>query len=168
MINNNKKMLSDMPIAGQSLTHELGARPWQSPPQYNKPQEAIKHYFERLSNPEDGSKILSALEMGVPVETLTEAIQLGGVMEGLHTIDVGVIISPVIAEILIGLAESAEIEYTVEDEDMEEKKKPTEADVAVAIDDMDSDTTKPIVEENMVIDEEEPKGLMARRNNDGI
>ena len=130
MINNNKKILSDMPIAGQSLTHELGARPWQSPPQYT--------------------------------------IQLGGVMEGLHTIDVGVIISPVIAEILIGLAESAEIEYTVEDEDMEEKKKPTEADVAVAIDDMDSDTTKPIVEENMVIDEEEPKGLMARRNNDGI
>ena len=163
MINNNKKILSDMPIAGQSLTHELGARPWQSPPQYIKPQEAIKHYFERLSNPEDGSKILSALEMGVPVETLTEAIQLGGVMEGLHTIDVGVIISPVIAEILIGLAESAEIEYTVEDEDMEEKNRPTEADVAVAIDDISNEPIKPIVEDNLENNEEKPKGLMTRR-----
>ena len=75
------------------------------------PEEAIGHYFTRLTDPEDSAGIINALEMGVPVETLTEVIQLGGVMEGLHTIDVGVLISPVIAETLIQLAEKAGINF---------------------------------------------------------
>ena len=163
MMKNNKQVLTDMPIAGQSLTAELGTRPWQQPPKYNKPEEAIQHYFERLSDPEEGAKILGALEMGIPIETLTEAIQLSGVMEGLHTIDVGVLISPVIAESLEQLAKSAEIDYTFEDEDIKESEKPTEADVSVALNGMDKTELPLNTVNNMDMEEDTKKGLMTRR-----
>ena len=174
MMQDNKEILTDMPIAGESLTAELGSRPWQSPPQFRTPEEAIGHYFTRLTDPEDSAGIINALEMGVPVETLTEVIQLGGVMEGLHTIDVGVLISPVIAETLIQLAEKSGIKYTVEDKEKPEEKMPEDIDVRLAT--MDLEPSVKSVDEIMTgkeepvdeVKEEEPKGLMARRVQDGV
>ena len=43
---NNEPML-DAPIPGQSLTHELGARPWQTPAQYATVEEALDYYIPR-------------------------------------------------------------------------------------------------------------------------
>ena len=174
MMQDNKQILTDMPIAGESLTAELGSRPWQSPPQFRTPEEAIGHYFTRLTDPEDSAGVINALEMGVPVETLTEVIQLGGVMEGLHTIDVGILISPVIAETLIQLAEKSGIKYTVEDEEKPEEKMPEDIDVRLATRDLEPSVKS--VDEIMTgkeepvdeVKEEEPKGLMARRVQDGV
>ncbi len=174
MMQDNKEILTDMPIAGESLTAELGSRPWQSPPQFRTPEEAIGHYFTRLTDPEDSAGVINALEMGVPVETLTEVIQLGGVMEGLHTIDVGVLISPVIAETIIQLAEKSGIKYTVEDKENPEEKMPEDIDVRLAT--MDLEPSVKSVDEIMTgkeepvdeVKEEEPKGLMARRVQDGV
>jgi hypothetical protein len=175
MMQDNKEILTDMPIAGESLTAELGSRPWQSPPQFETPEQAIGHYFTRLTDPQDSIGIINALEKGIPVETLTEVIQLGGVMEGLHTIDVGILISPVIAETLIQLAEKAGIKYTVEDEEKVEEKMPEGLDIELAT--MDLEPSVKSVDEIMTgkeeepldeIQEEKPKGLMARRVQDGV
>ena len=174
MIQNNKQILTDMPIAGESLTAELGSRPWQSPPQFTTPEEAIGHYFTRLTDPKDSVGIINTLEKGVPVETLTEVIQLGGVMEGLHTVDVGVLISPVIAETLIQLAEKSGIEYTVEDEEKDEEKMPEGVDIELAT--MNLEPERKSIDEIMIgkeelvdeVQEEKPKGLMARRVQDGV
>ena len=35
----------DAPIAGMSLTHELGARPWQTPPEMPTVEDAIKTFI---------------------------------------------------------------------------------------------------------------------------
>ena len=40
----------DRPIPGQSLTAELGGRPWQSPPQYSNIDEVMDFYMERMSS----------------------------------------------------------------------------------------------------------------------
>lgn len=40
----------DAPIAGMGLTHEVGARPWQQPPQYNTVEEAMDFYISKLEN----------------------------------------------------------------------------------------------------------------------
>jgi hypothetical protein len=40
-------------------------------------------------------------------------MQLGGVMEGLHTIDVGVLITPVLIEMMGLIADDAGIEYKI-------------------------------------------------------
>ena len=49
--------------------------------------------------------------MGVPVTTLANTIQLSNVMEGKHTVDVGMLITPLLMELIMMLAESAGIEY---------------------------------------------------------
>ena len=40
------------PIPGQGLTAELGARPWQTPPQYTTVEDALDYYIPRLESEE--------------------------------------------------------------------------------------------------------------------
>ena len=61
--------------------------------------------------------------MGVPVSTLVNIIQTSGAMQGIHTIDVGILIAPVLMEFVMFLGDSAGIEYTVGDEDTDEPSK---------------------------------------------
>jgi hypothetical protein len=42
----------DAPIPGMSMTAELGARPWQSPPQYATVDDAIEYYLDRMASEE--------------------------------------------------------------------------------------------------------------------
>ena len=99
------------PIPGQSLTTEPGSRPWERPAKYSTPEEALDYYLEQLALPEKTAQMLEILESGFPATDLVDAITLGGVMQGLHSIDVAIIISPVIFELITSVADTAEIEY---------------------------------------------------------
>ena len=111
MVDTPSPML-DAPIAGQSLTAELGNRPWQQPPQYKTVEEALEFYVPRLANPETLDDLFDVMETGVPLTTIANAMQSAGVMEGKHTLDVGILIMPVLIETMAYLAEEAEVEYT--------------------------------------------------------
>ena len=102
----------DRPIPGMSLTAELGNRPWQQPPQYTTVEEALQWYIPRLTNPELLDQLLDVMETGIPLTTIADAMQTGGVMEGKHSLDVGILILPVLIETMAYLAEEAGIEYT--------------------------------------------------------
>ena len=91
----------DAPTPGMSLTAPLSDRPWQKPPQLPTAEQALSFYVERLTADEQVPKMLDLLEIGIPVDTLVDTIQLGGVMEGVHSVDVGIIISPALSELII-------------------------------------------------------------------
>lgn len=99
------------PIPGESLTHELGARPWQQPAQYTTVEEALDYYIPRFANEDVVAQTVDVLKMGVPVTTLANTIQLASVMEGKHSIDVGMLVLPVIMEMLMYIAEAEGIDY---------------------------------------------------------
>ena len=40
----------DAPIPGESLTAELGSRPWQSPPQFATVEQALDYYLPQTIN----------------------------------------------------------------------------------------------------------------------
>jgi hypothetical protein len=97
-------------------------------------------------------------------------------MEGRHTVDVSVLVNPVIVEFLKGLADLAGIDYTI-DADEENKSNVTPLDATEAEQELlkDEDVeglmedvmggaseVKDISEENE--NEVEPKGLMGRRS----
>ena len=116
----------DAPIPGMSLTHELGARPWQTPPQFPTVDDAIEYYMASMTNEDFMIQLIDVLELGVPVTTVANSIQLANVMEGKHTVDVGMLVTPLLMELLMMLAESAGIEYDSGLNDPEENKtKPT-------------------------------------------
>lgn len=103
--------LFDAPIPGQSMLHELGARPWQNPPQYTTLEETVDFYISKLATDEVANQVIDVLEMDVSVVDLAHIIQLANVMEGVHTIDVGVLVTPVLMEFIMLIADSAGIKY---------------------------------------------------------
>ena len=51
----------DAPIVGMSLTHELGARPWQTPPELSTIEEALDFYIPRLTDKKIANNLLDIL-----------------------------------------------------------------------------------------------------------
>ena len=156
----------DGPIPGMSLTHELGARPWQNPPKFNTVEQAAAFYIPRITEERQAGQILDLLEMGVPVDTLVDTVQLGGVMEGLHSVDVGMLVAPVLAEAIHQMANSVDVEHELVSKERAEEV-PDSGQITLAI----RDAEQEIMEKPVEVEEqpqEEPKGLMARRNTDGV
>ena len=152
------------PIPGQSLTHELRARPWQNPPQFNTVEESMDWYLERFDNPEIVQELLSIIEMGIPLSTIANSMQLGAVLQGVHNIDVGVLIMPILIEIMKTLAEKTDTNYVMGDEP-EESDRPSDAVLESALNKIKGMTVEDMPEEEDMEEEtdEEPMGLMARR-----
>ena len=162
----------DAPIAGQSLTAELGNRPWQQPPQYSTVEDALQYYIPRLTNPEMLDDLLNVMETGIPLTTLANAIQSSGVMEGKHSLDIGILIMPVLMETMAYLAEESGIEYEVGTNKRIGSDKPSNAAVARAlamVKKKKGKVSEEPEEEQVEIELEEPSsGLMSRRNTDGV
>ena len=55
--------------------------------------------------------MLEILENGYPATSLIDSIILNGVMKGLHSLDVAVIIAPALFELVTGVANNAGLEY---------------------------------------------------------
>lgn len=159
----------DAPIPGMAMTHELGARPWQNPPQYTTVEEAIEYYVPRMANDEFSEQLLDVMQMGIPLTTIANTIMISGVMDGRHSADVGILIMPVLIEMMQFLGDNADVKYKTGLDD----EKGTRSSLALlAVEKLrieesmqDKDKTEEPVEEELPMDmpEEEPKGLMARR-----
>lgn len=164
----------DRPIAGQSLTAELGNRPWQQPPQYATVEEALDYYVPRLANPEFTENLFDVMETGIPLTTIANAMQSAGVMEGKHTIDVGLLIMPVLIETMAYLAEESDIEYVEGSNITTDPDKPSDSRIALAIAKVRKEQgEEPNIEDMPVPEEQEvPQentgGLMSRRSADGV
>ena len=46
---------------GQSMLHELGARPWQNPPQYTTLEETVDFYISKMSTDEVANQVIDVL-----------------------------------------------------------------------------------------------------------
>jgi len=101
------------PIPGHSLTDEVGSQEWKNPPQYDTIEQALQFYIPRITSDEFHSGLVNVLEMGVPVTTLANTLMLDGVMRGRHTIDVGILVLPILMETLAYLGDMAEVEYVM-------------------------------------------------------
>lgn len=110
----------DAPIPGESLTKAPGSMPYERPPEINDPEEAIQMHLSRLSESDKQQDILDMLELDMDVVTLTEGILRSAVATGIHSIDVSMIIAPVIHEFIKTTAEDAGIDF---DEGLVDAKK---------------------------------------------
>ena len=160
----------DYPIPGMGMTAELGSRLWEQPPQLDTVDEATDFYMERMKQEDVQKGLIKVIDMGVPLTTIANAIQLANVMEGRHNIDIGVLMLPILVETMRYIAEEANIEYVTGMEEIKEKDDALALKVASKM----IDEKEEVVEEEDVnkISETEttgveivkpPKGLMSRR-----
>jgi len=156
----------DAPIPGMSLTHELGARPWQTPPEMSTVEDAIDFYIPRIGNPKTINQVLGLLESGTPLTNIAETMTLVGTMEGKHTVDVAVLMNPIIVEYLKGIGDITQTPYNLERDEMDMEASPVVAERALESlkgeDKVTQEQQTEITDLSKNILQEEKKGLMSR------
>ena len=118
--------LLNAPIAGQSLTDTPKNYPWERPAEISDPREAIKFHMDGLSSPEALDNIVELIQVGVPLRALSKTILTTAQMEGIHSVDVSLIIGDVVFEELVSIAEEAGLDYKTGDEPSEFEAKEKE------------------------------------------
>lgn len=107
------------PIPGISLTGELGNAPWEQPPKYASINEVVDYYSDKLVEEEVIGNVIDVIKRNVPLLTISEGIIRAGIMEGMHTIDAGMLVKPILVELLIALAEIYGVKYVIQAEDIQ-------------------------------------------------
>ena len=107
----DRQIQIDAPIPGMGMTAPLGGRPWQQPPQMATVEEAMSYYIKKLEDQDFAPELLTVIELGVPLTTIANSFQLASVMEGKHSVDVGILVIPVIVEMMMAIAEANDVEY---------------------------------------------------------
>ena len=156
----------DRPIPGMGMTHEVGARPWQNPPTSTTVEEAVNYYVERMSTYQFRDQLIVGMEMGIPLTTMANTIQLASVMEGVHTVDVGMMLLPILVELLKSMGDASNVQYVTGMEKTEGASSPTAP--SSIINNMMSQPTEEqeMQPQELSVEEEtddQPMGLMARR-----
>ena len=90
---------------GHSLTDEPGRWPWDRPPIYPNPDDAIDYVTDMTSDEPARENILKMLLAGITVEEMVAQISFKGFMAGFYTPDVAELIKPAIAIHLADMAE---------------------------------------------------------------
>ena len=122
------------PIPGQSLFSAPGERPWERPSELNTVDEALSFYFTSMRDPEIIDDLMTVVDMGIPLEPIVKTMYMSSVMRGLHNLDVGLIVAPVLSEFLAAVAKSYDIDFKYSGVDpMEEKSAKEEQKVQMML-----------------------------------
>tara|TARA_R110001632_G_scaffold135598_1_gene251081 strand:- start:1630 stop:2277 length:648 start_codon:yes stop_codon:yes gene_type:complete len=111
------------PIPGQSFADKPGNYPWERPPETADPKVALSKHLKKMSGAKYMDSALYMMEVGLPVEVLTNTTLTMAVGRGIHSIDVGLIIAPAIHKEIVSIAEMAGIEYDEYFPEEEEEKE---------------------------------------------
>ena len=158
------QQLFDAPIPGQSLTGEVGAYPWEQPPQYNTVEEVLDYYLPKLSDMDSSIELYESIDEGVPITAAVDLLLTVGNMQGSHTLDVSTLAAPVLVEFMTNVSDKLGIKYKV---GTEKQSTISKKQISKAMEDIGSsymDTEVEETEEPMEDIEAAPEqGLMARR-----
>jgi len=96
-------------VPGASLTGDLkdpekgtlGKYPWETPPDYASPIDALNYLLEKQNQPQNNKNLMKLLLAGVPVEAIARTATFMGYTEGLWTPDVAeLILTPLMLHLL--------------------------------------------------------------------
>lgn len=107
---------------GISWTAPEKGRDWLRPPAEVDVGSIAQQYMAVLSAPQVANDILDALETEVPIAVIAESFMLTGVNKGIHTIDAGILVMPVIMETLKTIADMNDIKTVMFPSDLDEGK----------------------------------------------
>lgn len=160
----------EAPIPGQSLTTAPNNNLYERPPEISDPEEALQMHLNRLNDPEKLEDILDVLELDVSIRELTEGILRSAVAEGLHSIDVSMIIAPVVHEFITSVADEAGIEYDDGLVDKAKEEKGRNSVVAAKARKINLEKKPEVtpavapVSSPVSVETEEPQGFVVRRS----
>lgn len=99
------------PIPGESLTSEPGNYPWEQPPLHADPMDALEYHMEQLTDEKVTDNVIDMMDIGVPVEIVADTLLTSAIMNGIHSVDVKMLLKPVMHMQIKSLADVAGIDY---------------------------------------------------------
>ena len=156
---------------GISWTAPEKSQPWLNPPRRTDISEIAEMYISTLASKAMANDLLDSLETGVPLASIAETFMLAGVYGGEHTIDAGILVIPVIIEMLKAVAKVNKIDVVMFSSDVEEADTTHPRNIRQAVKDLMAKK-----EEAMPMEEAAPMavqpmpstgGLMARKQKAG-
>jgi hypothetical protein len=134
--------------------------PWEQPPQLVTIQQVADFYVDKFTEEQEAiDKALDAIEAGAPLQALADGIITFNMMKGIHTIDVGFLVLPIIVELLITVAELNDIKYYITAEDIV-KGKVLNRSIVEKIVNSSEDKTEEAIQSLAPVS----KGLMSKGN----
>lgn len=100
-------------VPGYSLTQAPGKWPWENPPQFADPDDAIDFIVEKLETPKAQDRYLKMMVAGISIEEIVASIAIGGFQQGYYNPDVAEIIKMPLAIYFMNMAEQNEIYVNV-------------------------------------------------------
>ena len=97
----------EAPIPGQSLTSEPKNVPWEYPARITDPMDALEFHMQQLTDENTVDNIMEMLEVGIPISVVASSMLTIAVMDGEHSLDVKLIIKPLVENHIKSLAEAA-------------------------------------------------------------
>jgi len=148
------------PVPGMSLTSEPGNRPWENPPNLVSVEDAMEFYTRRiLGTPDNYDQVLDLVESGLPIRNIANILMKTSVMEGYHTIDVGILVLPVVEELLMSVADMHDVSYVETIDQVFKENVVSRRQARLTVQELKKSKATAAVEPT-----EQPKGLMAKPN----
>lgn len=109
----------DGPIPGENYTSDTKNYPWHRPPEHTDLDGAIEDIFKRITDEEVAFGLISMMEMGTDLSTITDMIVTSGIGAGKWTPDFALLLAGPTAHILylIGKGYGLDPEWGYEETD---------------------------------------------------
>ena len=156
----------DRPIPGQSLTMEPRNNPWEQPPQMADIEDVTKYYIEKLANKDVIDDFAAMIQAGATLSPIVESTYLQGVMRGLHTLDAGLLVAPIMHQFLKAAIEAQGVTVP-EEKDLQKEAEEAEMQRFLLVasrylneedDDIEEDPGKQMLREMVEEGQEEASG----------
>ena len=173
-----KIAIFDQPIPGQSLTGEPKNNPWEQPAMMSSVEDVTMFYINGMANQEVIDDFAAVCQTGLSLKPIVDTVVSTGIMNGIHSVDVGMLVKPVIHEFLKQAIKSVGVEVSDDGRDYQKEAEERELQrfrviVGAYLKDNPDDGTDPgkrmlselmqdQPEEEDTPEEDKPKGLMAK------
>jgi len=106
---------------GHSLTDTPGKWPWERPPQFASPDDALDFVLDRLEDPMRRKDVMRMMVAGISVQEIVSQVAFKGFMQGYYSPDVAELIKPSIGVYLYKEALEEGFEPRMMSDDKEEE-----------------------------------------------
>ena len=163
-------MLTERPIPRTITNNRAGSSHTKDHLETTDAMDALDIHMDNLNDPETMESVANILESGVDLVSMTEAILRSAVLEGIHNVDISILIAPLLHEYIKGEADALGIKYDEGFENKEGVERVRNRAIGSKILRELNIEQKPevpdeapeMVEEEQPMEEEPKRGLMAR------
>ena len=121
-----KIAIFDQPIPGQSLCGEPKNNPWEQPAEMSSFEDATKFYIDSMADQDVIDDLAACCQAGLSLKPIVDTIVSSGTMNGIHSVDVGMLVKPIIHEFLKQAITSVGVEVSDDGRDYQKEAEEKE------------------------------------------